>query len=374
MLLAAFAVGRCCDTVITPKFAYVANLGEPAAFPPGSISMYSIETNGALKPLTPATVSGDGRLYFSSLAADPSGRFVYATNFVSCNAQGQCSVTGTVAMYKIEASGSLTPMPEMPDAGAFPSSVAVDPLGRFVYVANKGLDFPSSVSMYKINVSGTLTPIGPGKVDAGLFPNSLAVDPSGRFVYVANQGTNDVSMFQIDNATGILNPRGAVDAGTSPSSVAVDPSGRFVYVANSGLRSPGSISMYQIGAMGSLTPIAPGTIPAGTSPSSLAIDAFGRFAYVANQGSRDVWIYTINDNNGVLTMRGTADAGFSPSSVAVDPSGRFVYVTSGSPSGPSTPGTVSIYSIDPATGALTSIGTVDAGFQPSSLATVGSSR
>src|SRR5262249_32937787 len=147
-----------------------------------------------------------------------------------------------------------------------------------------------------------------------------------------------------------------VDAGTPPSSVSVDSSGRFVYVAN---RS-GSVSMYRIGATGSLTPIAPGTLPAGASPSSLAIDPFGRFAYVANQGGGDVWTYTIDDANGVLRMVGRVDAGTSPSSVAVDPSGKFVYVTSGSPVAPSTPGTVSMYSIDPRTGVLTSIGTVDA--------------
>jgi 6-phosphogluconolactonase (cycloisomerase 2 family) len=369
MLLVAFAVGRCCDTVMTPKFAYVANQGELFTSPAGTISMYSIETNGALKPLMPATVGGDAGLFFSSLAADPSGRFVYATS-------SDPNFAGRVSMYKIEATGSLTPnSPETTRAGVFPSSVAVDPLGRFVYVANRGFgEVGSSVSLYKINDGGSLTPIAPGTVDAGRSPNSLAVDPSGSFVYVANQLTNDVSMFQIDNASGVLNPRGAVDAGISPSSVAVDPSGRFVYVANGGVGSPGSVSMYKIGAMGSLTPIAPGTLPAGTSPFSLAIDPFGRFVYVANQDSKDVWIYTIDDTNGLLTMRGRADAGTSLSSVAVDPSGRFVYVTSGSRIAPIALGTVSMYSIDQATGALTSIGTVDAGFQPSSLATVGSSR
>jgi len=96
---------------------------------------------------------------------------------------------------------------------------------------------------------------------------SVAVDPSGKFAYVANLNSNDVSMYTIDVTTGALTSIGTIAAGSNPSSVAVDPSGRFAYVANGGSNS---VSMYTIDATtGTLTSI--GTIAAGTTPRSAAI-------------------------------------------------------------------------------------------------------
>ena len=75
--------------------------------------------------------------------------------------------------------------------GVGPQSVAVDPTGKFAYVANEGCltSLPGNVSMYTINpTTGALTSIGsPVATDFGA--DSVAVDPSGKFAYVANGGT-----------------------------------------------------------------------------------------------------------------------------------------------------------------------------------------
>jgi 6-phosphogluconolactonase (cycloisomerase 2 family) len=50
----------------------------------------------------------------------------------------------------------------------------------------------------------------------------VAVDPSGKFVYVANNGDNDVTAYKINAKTGDLieiTGQSAVPAGTSPISV-----------------------------------------------------------------------------------------------------------------------------------------------------------
>jgi 6-phosphogluconolactonase len=96
---------------------------------------------------------------------------------------------------------------------------------------------------------------------------SVAIDPSGKFAYVANNGSNDLSMYTINAATGALTSIGTIAAGITPGSVAVDPSGKFAYVANNGSND---LSMYTINAAtGALTPI--GTIAAGIAPRSVAI-------------------------------------------------------------------------------------------------------
>src|SRR5260370_29334853 len=126
------------------------------------------------------------------------------------------------------------------DAGSAAASVAVDPSGRFAYAASNAFSVgeTGNVFMYTINATtGALTSIG--TIAAGIDPASVAVDPFGRFAYVANAelfggigGTGNVSMYTIDVTTGALTSIGTIAAGSNPVSVAVDPSGKFAYVSN----------------------------------------------------------------------------------------------------------------------------------------------
>ena len=135
----------------------------------------------------------------------------------------------------------------------------------------------------------------------GAIPRSVAVDPTGRFAYVADSNSNNVSMYTIDPVTGILQSVGTIAAGTFPSSVTVDPSGKFAYVANLDSKN---VSMYTINpTSGALTSI--GTVATGLGPNSIAIHPSGKFAYVVNQNSNNVSMYGIDAATGALTLIGT---------------------------------------------------------------------
>jgi YVTN family beta-propeller protein len=289
-----------------------------------------------------------------SVVVDPTGKFAYVANW--------SDLTGSVSMYTINATtGALTstetiqaPCAPPPSPGSCsPWSVAVDPSGKFLYVANEGGFAPTSVSMYSIDATtGALTSLG--LVASGGRARSVAVHPSGKFAYVTDVSSgfpgesDNVSMYAINTTTGTLTSLGTMAAGAFPSAIAIDPSGKFAYVTNS---NSNDVSMYTIhsdtGALTSMGPIA-----AGTDPISVAVDPTGKFVYVTNSGSNDVAMYILNTNTGALISIGTIAAGSSPSSIAIHPSGKFAYVTnSGSNS-------VSMYSIDSATGALTLIGTI----------------
>jgi 6-phosphogluconolactonase len=296
-----------------------------------------------------------------SIAVDPSGKFAYVLNG-GCNG----GVNGYVSMYTINpATGALASVgPPVPTYGisAYPGSVTVDPSGKFVYLTNPGDPWgygpgtDGSVEMYTINATtGALT--SPGTINGncpGLcLPSSMAVDPSGKFAYVVT-GANvvgfpyNVAMYTVDATTGALTSIGSITAGTAPDFVAVDPAGKFAYVTNYGSND---VSMYTINATtGALTSM--GTIAAGTDPVAVAVDPAGKFAYVTNSNSNDVWMYTINATSGALTSVGTIAAGSTPSAIAIHPSGKFVYVTN------SASNALSMYSIDSATGALTLLGTI----------------
>jgi 6-phosphogluconolactonase len=222
--------------------------------------MYTINaTTGALTATTPATIAAGLRPL--SLAVDASSKFAYVANEDSFN----------VSMYSVGPTGAVTPIAPGTIAAARggPTSVAVDPSGRFAYVTNGGdglAGFSGSVSMYTIDAAtGALASIG--TIDAGLFPNAVAVDPSGRFAYVANgdlfRGTGNVSMYSINATTGALTSIGTiVTAGAGASSVAVHPSGKFAYLTH---EFSDNVSTFTVNAAnGALTSI--GTIAAGITP------------------------------------------------------------------------------------------------------------
>jgi DNA-binding beta-propeller fold protein YncE len=142
--------------------------------------------------------------------------------------------------------------------------VTVAPSGKFVYVTNSGYVWDpdyGSVAMYTIDATtGALTSTGTinGNCPGLCFPSSVVVDPAGKFAYVVNENSGsagNVSMYAINGTTGALTSMGTIAAGTDPVSVAVDPAGKFAYVTNSGSND---VSMYSIGSTGALTLI--GTI------------------------------------------------------------------------------------------------------------------
>jgi YVTN family beta-propeller protein len=316
--------------------------------------MYTINPmTGALTSIGPPVDSGDEGA--QSVAVDPSGKFVYVANW------GEGDTAGSVSAYAINpTTGVLTsigtieaPCAPPPSPGSCaPLSVAVDPTDRFVYVANEGGFAPTSISTYTINATtGALK--FTGLIASGGRAVSVTVHPTGKFVYVADVSNgfsgenNNVSTYTINGTTGVLTSIGNITAGVSPNSIAIDPSGKFAYVTNSGSND---VSMYTVDATtGTLTSMGP--IAAGASPSSVAVDPTGKFAYVTSR-STGVLMYTINATTGVLTSIGIISAGLSPSSIAIDPSGKFAYVTNADSND------VSMYRIDGTTGFLTLIGTI----------------
>jgi len=263
-----------------------------------------------------------------------------------------------------------------------PQSIALDPAGKFAYVASFGCNGNSGgyVSMYTINPTTGALSIGSTAPTNDELTDSVTVDPSGKFVYVTSSGDvwdidfGSVVAYTIDSTTGALTSTAGGITGTGVNgtpeffnSVAVDPSVKFAYSAEGGAFPEGtyggssSVAMFTINSTtGALT--SNGMIAAGSGPDSVAVDPGGKFAYVTNSLSNDVSMYTIDATTGTLASIGTTAAGTGPDSVAVDPAGKFAYVTNYRSNN------VSMYTIDATTGALTSIGSIAAGTNPFSVA------
>lgn len=111
------------------------------------------------------------------------------------------------------------------------------------------------------------------------------------------------------------------------------------------------------------TPAQPARAPAEVAIAPDSSGTFGKFAYVVNRYADSVSMYTINGATGALTLIGRVAAGSHPGSVAVDPTGRFAYVVNPGAGGAGGVGSILEYTIDAATGVLTLAGTISSDYQ-----------
>jgi 6-phosphogluconolactonase (cycloisomerase 2 family) len=188
-------------------------------------------TTGVLKAIAGSPFTAD----ISSpdwVAVDPTGRFLMV-------AEACCADTAGITVYTITPkTGKLTAVkgsPFLPPSGVSePSSVTVDPTGRYVYVANGQAFGTGGATVYSINAtSGKLTFTGT-PIAGGSSPYGITTDVTGSYVYMTNNDST-IDAYAIANATGELSAvKGSPFSGTAPTrGIAADPSGKYLYVANS---------------------------------------------------------------------------------------------------------------------------------------------
>lgn len=286
------------------RYAYVSNYDD------GTISQYAIGSDGALAPLSPATVPAG--LHPRGIAIHPSGQYAYVTN----RGDGT-TMNDTLLQYTVGSDGKLTAMtPATVPTGGTPYAVAVDPSGRYAYVANyQG----STVTQYTIGASGALAPMGVPSIAAGVKPSSLTVDANGH-VYVTNfcescgSGGDSVSQYTMgaDGSLSAMTPA-TVTTAASPFGMALTPDGQYAYVAST---AGYVVSQFSVGAGGSLAPLSPATLPGVGGPAVVAVDPSGKYVYVANYNDRTVSQFTIGAGGTLTAMAApTVTAGFNATAI-----------------------------------------------------------
>ena len=189
--------------------------------------------------------------------------------------------------------------------------------------------------------------------------------PAVLSAFVADSGGR-VSHYAVNPSTGAFSAAAESPVGTggNTSGLAVSPDGRYAYATNG---DTNVITEYRLNpATGSLTAngtiVAAGTVSADqTDPSGLpgrpglfaiAVSPSGKSAYAVAGDANTVSEYTINAATGALTAvaGGVVGTGTLPVALALSPDGRFAYVTN------SFDRTASRYALDPSRGTLTPAG------------------
>lgn len=319
--------------------------GNPERYP--SVGSYSIaDVTGAVTALAPPVST---LLNPTSLAVDPAGRSVYVGSRPSSSEYDD----GYLSRYSVNrVTGALTPAGSSVVTGSYPIHTTVDPIGRFVYTANYWGD---SVSMYSVNpATGQLTAIAGSPLQGMRCPQFVQTDPAGRYLYVVNRCSGNVLIYAINPNNGALTPAGGLvpyaDSMVNTRSITFDAAGRFAYVLSDGRTlekgNEGELRVYSVDPSTGALSIVPGAnVAAGNYPRAFRFDPTGRLAYLVGEAS--VSVYTANATTGVLTQMGSSLT-VKARSIKFDGTGTLAYLYGWSD--------FTVYLIDTASGALVQTG------------------
>ena len=252
--------------VIEPsgRFIYIPKGGSESTLP--SISAYKFNPATGVLSEIPGSPFAIGRS--GELVMHPNGRFLYVGH-----SRAGAPPSGHIAVYAIDpVTGALSEIFGSPFGSAprYYSYIAVEPSGRFLYVEHGGsARTPGYLSTFEVNSrSGAISEIGsPLEV---LYATGMAITPDGRFIYTTNTGLGVccwASAYQISTGGTPTELHGSpYRAGAYARNPTVDPSGRFLYMAIENMSRPSQVSLHNIGGDGALTRSSFGPFSAGLAP------------------------------------------------------------------------------------------------------------
>ncbi len=342
----------------------------------------------------------------ASIVLDPTGSFAYITSVNTPNpATAPCTKTSVIVSYAVKSDGSLGQIGTTSMGSEIPVALAIDSAGKYLFVANSSVctqnaqptGTSGTVSVFAVGSNATLTPVAnspfpvpgvPGGGPANLValavtptafpplyaPCSFDTPPTSEYLYVADGENNGVWAFSVNSSSGALSLISPVlsqeltAAGSVPAGIAIDPCNRYVYVSN---QLSNTVSAYIIcnkiitpicpAANGSLTPTIGSPFVTGNGPGPLVVSPQDNSLYVLDKSGTatagEISAFQISYANGSLSPSNPSSiaTGNAPVSIAIRSDNDWLFVTNnGSASGN---GSISQYSVTPATGALAPVGT-----------------
>jgi len=326
-------------------FVYVSNAED------GDIGTYTLLPDGSLVP-GPRVAAGKPVM---PMSASPDRRFLYAA---------VRSKPFTVITYSIDRkTGELHKRSGATLAESLPY-IAVDKTGSFLLGASYGGHL---VSVNAIGKDGKVS--DPRQViPTARNAHSIITDKTNRFVFVPHLGTDQIFQFRFDAKTGRLTantpPVVQMKAGSGPRHIIMSSDNRFAYLLNELTATVTTLSLdaktglltevSSASALPADTKLVPGA--ARPSPgrnvdndiwaSDLHLTPDGKFLYAAERTSSSLGAFSVDAATGKLTYLSSTSTENQPRGFAIDSKGRTM-VVSGEKSE-----TISVYAIDPASGAL----------------------
>jgi hypothetical protein len=244
----------------------------------------------------------------------------------------------------VDTSGNFTVIPNfvspaVAGTGGFGGMVVVQK--QWLYLA-----YGTEIDAYAVDgKNGALTALtGSPFVYSGTEAYGSTTDPGGNFLFVTGANDDQVWVFAINQTSGALTTVGSFPTGIFGAYPATDGLGKYLYVTAGNLG--GAVDVFSISPAGSVTP---GSLtPVAGNPFSVSIavlqgEPTGQFMLGvsgdgANNGfccDNNIYVYSINQSTGALTLVGASPTTYTPATLAVHPSGKFVYTFNQTVSGTS---------------------------------------
>ena len=266
------------------------------------------------------------------------------------------------------ANGDLAPVQRVPIPGVTKpggsTPMAVSPDRKFLYAATRGE--PQIAAGFAIDpAQGTLTHVASGPLADSMA--YVALDRTGRYLLGASYPGNKVTVNPI-GPPGTVQPVAQVEDGHPKAhSILADPGNRNVLVPTLG---NDRIAVFAFDAgIGRLTPRAPAQLRDNAGPRHFRFHPNGKLVYVLGETDAAVYAFDYDATSGELSEKQRISAlppGFDGKPAAADmhitPNGKFLYASERRTS------TLAGFTIDPASGTLTSIGSVPTEKQPRGFA------
>jgi 6-phosphogluconolactonase (cycloisomerase 2 family) len=155
-----------------------------------------------------------------------------------------------------------------------------------------------------------LTAVAGSPFASGARPTGIVVDSAGKFVFVANQADSSISAFNI-GANGSLSPMaGSPFIVGNPFGLAINPAGTLLFASNfpdSMISDLNTVSTFQIGVNGALSaipgsPFATANAPGFASVIGLATDPGGKFLFAADHMSQAIVPFSITSSGALAPV------------------------------------------------------------------------
>ena len=296
----------------TGRFIYVINQN-------GTISQLAInQTTGAISVITTATSSGVTTATTNAIGftTDPTGRFLYVGT-------GLSEPGNSIAQFSInQTTGILTTVSNAINVGTSTGYIVAEPSGRFVYASEYN---SNSIAQFAINqTTGVLTTISNAIYSNA--PVEMATDATGRFLYASN-GVS-ISQYSINQNTGVLNTLTSISLTTTATSAGIttEPTGRYLYAAT-GINN--SIAQFAINQNTGILTTVTSSFYVSQPIVNITVDPTGRFLYgITINPSPNLNIFSINQFTGALTtvtsnLALNAASAYAP---VVDATGKYVFI------------------------------------------------
>ncbi len=308
-------------------------------------------TGKATEPVVAAKVTNP-----SFLAVHKDGKHVYAVNEIDTQ---NGKKTGGMTAFEIQPNGELKLLNAVETGGGAPCHITIDPSGKYAFFANYGGGSSGAVAIEPDGSLGKITSfvqhegssVNPQR-QQGPHAHSINSHPNGKFVYVADLGLDKVLIFAFDAATGKMTPAKpdhvAVKPGSGPRHFAFAPGGKRAYVIN---EIGNTVVAFDVNPeTGELTT----TQTVGTLGDEYLGKSFtaevvthpnGKYVYGSNRGYHSITSFAV-EADGSLKVLGNymSDKIDTPRNFALDPSGKWMLIE-----GQNT-GLIEVHAIDPAVG------------------------